>query len=121
MRKSDKKLDNQLRQVLTEVCEHALKDIAGFQWLTHTANYDVFPQSLRIICVFDTEENLSIYKTSNDSKYLHILIADKLSTLGIKFKKNALPVSLDTEERCEAQHQGNWAKRLSNETNRHIR
>ena len=57
MRKSDKKLDNQLRLVLTDVCETALKEVEGFQWLTHVVNYSNFPQSLRVVCVFDTNEN----------------------------------------------------------------
>ena len=59
MRKTDKKMDNQLRHVLTEVCEVALKDINGFQWLTHVVNYSNFPKSLQVVCVFDTNENLS--------------------------------------------------------------
>jgi len=46
MRKTDKKRDNTLRLALTEVCDIALKDIAGFQWLTHCVNYSNFPQSL---------------------------------------------------------------------------
>ena len=51
MRKTDKKMDNQLRHVLTEVCEVALKDINGFQWLTHVVNYSNFPKSLQVVCV----------------------------------------------------------------------
>ena len=35
MRKSDKKIENQLRLTLTDVCETALKRFNGFEWLTH--------------------------------------------------------------------------------------
>ena len=54
MKKTDKKMDNHIRRVLTDVCETSLKDINGFAWLTHTVNYAQFPQSLKVICVFDT-------------------------------------------------------------------
>ncbi|HCC80946.1 MAG TPA: Fis family transcriptional regulator, partial [Methylophaga sp.] len=43
MRKTDKKIDNELRLKLTDVCEQGLKNIAGFQWLTHLVNYDDYP------------------------------------------------------------------------------
>jgi len=54
MKKTDKKMDNHIRRVLTDVCETSLTDISGFAWLTHTVNYAQFPQSLKVICVFDT-------------------------------------------------------------------
>ena len=53
MRKSDKKIDNQIIKVLTDVCQSALEDIDGFVWLTHSVNFDKFPQSLKITCVFN--------------------------------------------------------------------
>jgi len=49
MRKTDKKLDNQLIKLLTEVCETALEDFSGFQWLTHIVDYSNFPKSLKVI------------------------------------------------------------------------
>ena len=58
MRKTDKKIDKQLRETLTQVCDTALKDYCGFEWLTHTVNYSDFPSSLHITCVFDTNEHL---------------------------------------------------------------
>lgn len=57
MRKIDKKIDNKLRSVLTEVCDFALQNIAGYQWISHTVNYSSFPESLIITCVFDDQEN----------------------------------------------------------------
>lgn len=45
MRKTDKKTDNKLREVLTGVCDDALEEFAGFKWLTHLVNYDDFPKS----------------------------------------------------------------------------
>ncbi|MCB2426791.1 Fis family transcriptional regulator [Methylophaga pinxianii] len=112
MRKTDKKIDNELRLRLTDVCEQALKDIAGFQWLTHLVNYDDFPNSLMVVCVFDTNENLNSYLRSDDSQALISLISSEFRTMHIKLKRLVEHISYDTEEDCLRQHNGNWALRL---------
>ncbi|MBW8189737.1 Fis family transcriptional regulator [Neiella marina] len=113
MRKSDKKIDNQLRIILTGICETALTDIKGFQWLTHTVNYSNFPKSLKVVCVFDTNENLDSYLTSVNNNLLQSLVKSELSEIGINFKNIVNHVLFDTEENCDNQHNGNWASRLS--------
>ena len=55
MRKSDKKIDNEIIRRLTEVCEAAKQRCTGFVWLTHEVNYQRFPQSLKVTLVFDDE------------------------------------------------------------------
>ncbi|MDO8827596.1 Fis family transcriptional regulator [Methylophaga sp.] len=112
MRKTDKKTDNELRLVLTDVCEQALKDIDGFQWLTHLVNYDDYPNSLKIVCVFDTKENLNNYLQSDDNQALVSLIQSEFKTMNIKLKRMVDHISYDTEENCLQQHNGNWALRL---------
>ncbi|MCH2055021.1 MAG: Fis family transcriptional regulator [Thalassotalea sp.] len=112
MRKSYKKFDNQLRKVLTDVCENALKHIDGFEWLPHTVNYSNFPNSLKVICVFDTNESLDNYLLSNSNNQLQLLVTNELNHLGIKLKNITNHVLFDTEENCDLQHNGNWAKRL---------
>ncbi len=57
MRKSDKKVENLIRGVLTEVCEDTLKGYDGFLWVTHTVKFSSFPQSLEIVCVFETKQD----------------------------------------------------------------
>ncbi|WP_371185500.1 Fis family transcriptional regulator [Thalassotalea maritima] len=113
MRKSDKKIDNQLRQVLTDVCEMSLKDIHGFQWLTHTVNFSNFPSSLRIVCVFDTNENRQRYLSSEHKQRLQSRIKGEFDALGIALKHIAKHIVYDSEENCAEQHNGNWAKRLA--------
>lgn len=113
MRKSDKKTDNQLRLVLTQVCEVALKDIQGFQWLTHTANYNNFPQSLKVVCVFDSNESLDSYRQSQYNYKLVSLIKSELEGMQIRLKNIEKHITYDSEENCERQHNGNWAARLS--------
>ncbi|OKY27857.1 Fis family transcriptional regulator [Thalassotalea sp. PP2-459] len=113
MRKTDKKIENQLRIGLTDVCNKALIDIHGFMWLTHTVNYANFPHSLQIVCVFDTNDNLQSYQGSAQSKSLESRIEIELINLGIKVKNITKHISFDTEQSCEAQHGGNWAIRLA--------
>lgn len=113
MRKTDKKLDNQLRTSLTDVCEAALKDISGFEWLTHIVNYANFPQSLKVVCIFETNNDLDNYLLSNDNNYIQMLISQAFNELGIKLKNPANYVLFDTEENCASQHNGNWANRLT--------
>ena len=113
MRKSDKKIDNQLRLLLTDVCEKALKEIDGFQWLTHIVNYARFPQSLKIVCVFDTEEKLNRYLCSDESNWLASFIETEINKINIKLNNATRHISYDTEEKCEEQHDGNWAVRLN--------
>ena len=113
MRKTDKKLDNQIRLALTDVCEEALKSVKGFEWLIHTVNYSQFPESLRVICVFDTNACLEEYNASSLKDQLTSQIQAKLKALNIRIKNIENTVCYDTEEACEKQHEGNWAKRLS--------
>jgi len=112
MRKTDKKIDNKLRSLLTDVCEQALKDIDGFQWLTHMVNYDNYPDSLKIICVFDTNENLKSYLQSDNKQTLIRLIESVFQSLDIKPKRMVDHIAYDSEENCHQLHQGNWARRL---------
>ncbi len=121
MRKTDKKIENQLRLVLTDVCEAALKKIDGFEWLTHLVEYSDFPNSLKVICIFDTNENLAVYLSKRASSYeaksaeddLKLLIQIKLLGMGVSIKNIDRHVTFDTEEDCAKEHNGKWQNRLS--------
>lgn len=97
MRKSDKKIENQLRITLTEVCEATLKENIGFQWLTHTVNYQTFPDSLQIICMFDTPENLAKFLKSPFRDQLTRQIKVQLEGVGIRLQKPDKQISFDVE------------------------
>lgn len=112
MRKSDKKIENQLRINLTEVCETALKRFNGFEWLTHVVNHNNFPNSLKIICVFDTNEHLARFMESNSCQELGSLIQKKLFEMDINLKSITNHLSYDTEENCNKSNDGKWADRL---------
>lgn len=112
MRKTDKKIDNQICNVLTDVCESALEEYSGFQWLTHLVNYSNFPKSLKVVCVFDTNDNLASFLASKESQGLSTLIQSKLLSVDARIKDLASRIHYDTEENCEQNHAGNWANRL---------
>ncbi|MDF1762703.1 MAG: Fis family transcriptional regulator [Oleibacter sp.] len=111
MRKTDKKIDNQIREILTDVCEAALKENTGFQWLTHLVNYSSFPKSLKVICVFDTNENLNDFSANDRHLELNDLIQKSLFDVGVSI--NISQVSYDTEENCSQVHNGKWTDRFA--------
>ncbi|MBJ7537386.1 Fis family transcriptional regulator [Marinomonas sp. C1424] len=108
MKKTDKKIDNALREALTQVCESALASIDGFVWLTHLVNYNDFPRSLNIVCVFETDEQLSTAYDKKETDQLCRLIESKLRDIDIKLKQAMKQISFDTEEACERFHGGKW-------------
>ena len=112
MRKTDKKVDNQLRVALTNVCDFALKGFSGFQWLTHIVSYSDFPKSLKIICVFDNNDSLSNFMETDGRYELGIFIQKNLFEIGINLKNMGDHISYETEENYEKSHNGNWADRL---------
>jgi len=81
MRKNDKKIDNKLRQLLTEVCDFALHNSPGYKWITHSVNYNRFPESLVITCTF--EDKLSA-DNAEQEKVLLTVIQQKLNSASIK-------------------------------------
>lgn len=108
MRKTDKKTDNLLRAALTDACEIALEKYKAFKWLTHFVNYQNFPISLSIVCVFDTHENIS---TAN-CEGLIFIIKNALSSSNINIKDIHQHISFDSEEACEKENNGKWNERF---------
>lgn len=108
MRKSDRKRDNAIREALTLACEWALERGDGFRWLTHQVDYDRFPQSLSVLCVYQTNSELK----AADTDTLGQIIGDHLDKIGITLKDIRRHIAFDTEENCEAEHGGRWNHRL---------
>lgn len=98
MRKTDKKTDNQLRIVLTELCETTLKEIKGFKWITHLVNYNNFPTSLKIVCIFDHQDHLKSFIESHHNIDLTGLLENKLLAIGIKLNNISKHISYDCQE-----------------------
>jgi hypothetical protein len=111
MKKTDKKIDNALRQALTEVCDAATENVTGFKWLTHVVNYNNFPRSLSVICVFNTNAEVTLLSSSEQDQYLFTLIKQKLVAAGVKIDNVRQHVHFDSEENCERENAGNWSLR----------
>lgn len=108
MRKTDKKIDNAIRVVLTQACDVAQIESDGFMWLTHFANYDCFPGSLSVVCIYDTNKNLA--KANMGS--MRALIKEKLASIDINLKDIRQHVSFDAEEQCKIENDGKWHERF---------
>ena len=112
MKKSDKKLDNQIRNTLTDICDEAIEKYSGFQWLTHSANYAAFPKSLKVICVFDTNAHLKLFMQSQQRE-LNNLIKKSLTDIGAPIQDIGRQIKYDTEENCNRDNAGDWGERLA--------
>ncbi|KZN66479.1 hypothetical protein N473_08800 [Pseudoalteromonas luteoviolacea CPMOR-1] len=112
MRKSDKKLEKAIVAALTEACEDALKIYEGFEWLTHVVNYQTFPESFTIVCIFDNQDSLLKALSENKGEALKTAIESKLNMHNIKIKGVKKRILFDTEEACASESGGKWGKRL---------
>lgn len=113
MKKSDKKIENKLRISLTSACEELLEAVQGFEWLTHLVDYAAYPKSLKVICVFDTEENRTRSLALGENKMIFDIVQKHLSSEGINLASERKQLLLDSEENCLTQNQGRWPERLA--------
>lgn len=129
MKKTDKKLEKVLIAVLTRVCEQALTTFDGFQWLTHTVNFNNVPRTLKITCVFETRDQVSVLldsplntfqsqscdisNTPSKRSLLSDLIQHELIKADLYLVDKRTQIKFDSEEACHDEHQGKWNRRLS--------
>ncbi|WP_244884449.1 hypothetical protein [Marinagarivorans algicola] len=118
--KTQKRTDNNIRLALTHACEQSLKDIAGFEWLTHQVDYTHFPGSLFITCVFSDQQAQQNAIVQGNDKKLQKLIVAKLFAIGIKLSSIKQQVILDNEEACMLEHNGDWKLRLASRKGRTV-
>ncbi len=98
MRKTDKKIENQIREVLTDVCEGTLKDYDGFLWVTHTVKYTSFPQSLNIVCVFETNQDREHFLLGEGQRHVSTTIQKAFSKVGVQLKHVDKQISYDIKK-----------------------
>ena len=107
------RLERRLVATLTEACETAKAEIPGFEWLTHTVDYTAFPQSLRVIWVFDTRANKDLALANGADQRMRELTAAALQDAEVDSVKIEPCVRFDSEEACNLQHGGDWRARLA--------
>lgn len=113
MKKTDKKVEAKLIKKLNETCSLALDHVPGFIWLTHFVDYSAFPDSLLIVCVFETDVDLKRALRSQKDEYLQNLIKQKLDDLNIRLYSMEKQIRFDSEESCDVENNGNWIKRYA--------
>ena len=111
--KTQKKIDHNLCQSLTEACEKFLEDTPGFQWITHHANYNNFPASLRVHCIFDTQLNQQQAEDNGHCQQMQQCIQSQLLNSPIALKLDQRKIFFDSEQACEKEHSGDWERRLA--------
>ena len=113
MNKQDKKFEKELIKTLTQCCETFKEDIDGFTWLTHTLSFSNITQSIKVICVFESNNQLKQATENDELISISHTIENALKGLGITLKKATKHIKFDSEENCALSHDGNWQKRLN--------
>jgi hypothetical protein len=111
VKKTDKQMERALVAVLTEVCDAALQQVPGFQWITHFVNYKHFPASLIVVSVFDTDDQLAAARAQHHDRWLQQVIQDKLATIKVPINPRRQQIRFDTEQACQRNNNGNWQER----------
>ena len=107
------RIERRLIAALTDACEIAKAEIAGFEWLTHTVDYDAFPQSLRVIWVFETRASKEQALSCGQDTRMRALTALALHEAGVDPVQLDRCVRFDSEEECHLRHGGDWRRRLA--------
>jgi hypothetical protein len=97
MKKTDKKREKFIVQGLTRVCEITKNEIDGFEWLIHTIDYDYFPNSLMVHCIFTSDVSIKQVIDSGQDETIFKLICDELVLIDINFKDISNHVTFDTK------------------------
>ena len=87
MRKTDKKIDNQLCRLLTEVCDYAKESCQGFEFISHQVNYHAFPDSLIIECYFINQQSIDALNSDGQMALLQAKILQTLSDHGYRLPR----------------------------------
>ncbi len=81
--RDDARIERRLIATLTEACETAKTEIPGFAWLTHTVDYRAFPQSLRVIWIFDSRASQEHALSTGADNRMRELTAAALNDAGV--------------------------------------
>ncbi|QJI30045.1 hypothetical protein HKK55_15515 [Pseudomonas sp. ADAK18] len=107
------RIERRLVATLTEACETAKAEILGFDWLTHEVDYTAFPQSLRVIWVFDTRSNKEQALAKGEGQRMRELTGAALRDADVDLPSLERCVRFDSEEECRIQQAGDWRLRLA--------
>lgn len=107
------RIERGLIATLTEGCETAKSEIKGFSWLTHEADLNALPETLKVIWVFETLADKKLAQSSAQKVRIFELTAMALNGANIDLRPSDHNVRFDSEEECQRSHGGDWQKRLA--------
>lgn len=83
MKKTHKKIENNLSKALTKACEGIKDEVEGLNWLTHTVNYDAVERTLMISCYFESADVIDQLLTSKQDNKIRAVIKNALASINI--------------------------------------
>ena len=83
MKKTHKKIENNLTKALTKACEGIKDEVEGLNWLTHTVNYDAVERTLMISCYFESADVISHILASKQGSEIRAVIKNSLASINI--------------------------------------
>nr|WP_314400906.1 hypothetical protein [Pseudomonas lundensis] len=112
-KRNQAQIERRLVKALTEACEIAKHQIDGFVWLTHAVDYDAFPASLKVVWVFDTQNNKDYALADGEAGYMVELTEKAFDKANVNVRNVATHVYFDSEEECQRTDAGHWPQRLA--------
>lgn len=113
MKRTDKKLESAIVKALYEVCESLKLESVGFSWLTHFVDYSDFPQSFKIVFVYDSNQNCERARNKAQFKTIFQLTQSSLVRAGVSVKGIDKAMIFDTEENGADIDNRNWCRRYT--------
>ncbi|MFG6178279.1 hypothetical protein ACGTN6_13615 [Halomonas sp. THAF12] len=112
-KKASRQMERRLTQALTGACETAKPLLPGFAWLTHLVDYRCFPDSIRVVWVFETQDDLARALKGDGRRRMHELTEAALFEVDVNVRDIDAHLDVDSEEECRRVHGGDWERRLS--------
>ncbi|MBB3142429.1 hypothetical protein [Halomonas organivorans] len=112
-KKASRQMERRLTQALTDACETAKPLLPGFAWLTHLVDYRRFPDSLRVVWVFETQDDLARALKGDGRRRMRELTEAALFEADVEVGNIDAHLDADSEEECRRVHGGDWERRLS--------
>lgn len=113
LKRNEKKVESSIVKALNDVCETLKREYEGFVWLTHFVEYHNFPQSLKIVFVFDSSQSLEHAKNKALFKTIFELTESHLKRESVTVKRIDKAVFFDTEENGADFNDAKWCRLYS--------
>ncbi len=97
-----KSFEKQLINALTQICEQHKTANNGFIWLTHLVNLHDIEASLKVVCVFENQQQILAAEQSQQTHTMQQQITSAVASLGVNVKNPGKLVRFATEENSQS-------------------